>query len=104
MVTALDLECHQADVVTPFLNRRLDNDEHIWTQPPNCCTVKVKEILYSLQRSPQLWYQELSKPLKSIGFNPIEADPCIFINSTSLIILAYVDDLVMITQTTTEMA
>jgi hypothetical protein len=104
MVTALHLECHQADVVTPFLNRHLDNDEHIWIRLPNHCTVKVKKILYGLQHSPQLWYQGFSKPLKSIGFNPLEADPCIVINSTGLIMLAYIDDLVMITQTTTEMA
>jgi hypothetical protein len=44
------------------------------------------------------------KFLKSIGFNPIEADLCVFINNAGLIILAYVDDLVMITQTTAEMA
>jgi hypothetical protein len=29
IVTALNLECHQADVVTAFLNGHLDNDEHI---------------------------------------------------------------------------
>jgi hypothetical protein len=104
MVTALDLECHQADFVTAFLNGHLDGDEPIWIRLPDSCTVKVKKALYGLLRLPRLWYQELSKFLKSIGFNPIEADLCVFINNASLIILAYVDDLVMITQTTAEMA
>jgi hypothetical protein len=104
MVTALDLECHQADVVTAFLNGHLDDDEHIWIRLPDGRIVKVNKALYGLRRSPRLWYQELAKFLKSIGFNPIEADPCVFVNDTGLIILAYVDDLVMITQTTAKMA
>jgi hypothetical protein len=103
MVATLDLECHQADVVTAFLNGHLNNDEHIWIRLPDGCIVKVKKALYRLRRSPQLWYQELSRYLKSIGFNPIEVDPCVFINALNLIILAYVDDLVMITRTKAEM-
>jgi hypothetical protein len=103
MVTALDLECHQADIVTAFLNGHLDNNEYIWIRLPDSRTVKVKKVLYGLRRSPRLWYQELSKFLKSIGFKPIEADLCVLINNASLIILAYVDDLVRITQTTAEM-
>jgi hypothetical protein len=104
MVTALNLECHLAEVVTAFLNRHLDDNEHIWIRLPDSRTVKVKKALYGLQRSPRLLYQELSKCLKSISFNPIEADLCVFINNAGLIILAYVDDLVMIPQTTAEMA
>jgi hypothetical protein len=51
-------------------------------------------------------FQSSSNPLTltQLNFNPIEADPCVFINNTDLIILAFVDDIVLITQTTAEMA
>jgi hypothetical protein len=52
MVTALDLKCHLADVVTVFLNGHLDDNEHIWIWLPDSRTVKVKKALYGLRRSP----------------------------------------------------
>jgi len=104
LVAALNLECDAADVVTAFLNGRLDDDEHIWIRLPDGRIVKVNKALYGLRRSPRLWYQELARYLASIGYHPIEADPCVFINSDGLIILAYVDDLIFITRTREEMA
>jgi hypothetical protein len=82
LVTALDLECNQADVITAFLTH----------------------ALYGLRRSPRIWYQELARHLATIVYHPIEADPCVLINATGSIILAYVDDLVMITRTKAEIA
>jgi hypothetical protein len=61
-------------------------------------------LLPSLRRSPRLWYQELVRFLASIAYPPIEADPCVFINTAGLVILAYVDDLIFITLTRDEMA
>jgi hypothetical protein len=54
LVTALDLECNQADVVTAFLNGSLDNDEHIWIRLPDRRIVKLGKALYGLRRSPRL--------------------------------------------------
>jgi hypothetical protein len=82
----------------------LDDDEHIWIRLPDGRIVKLGKALYGLRRSPRLWYQELARYLATIGYHPIEADPCVFINATGSIILAYVDDLVMITRTKAEMA
>jgi hypothetical protein len=39
LVTALDLECDQADVVTAFLNGSLDDDEHILLLVPTSSTI-----------------------------------------------------------------
>ena len=105
LVAALDLECDQLDVVTAFLNGYLDKGEDIYIRLPNGKVVKLRKALYGLRRSPRLWYEELARYLASIGYLPIEADPCVFINTaTGGIILAYVDDLVMITRTKEEMA
>jgi hypothetical protein len=102
LVAALNLECDAGDVVTAFLNGRLDDDEHIWIRLLGGRVVKVNKALYGLRRSPRLWYQELARFLASIGCHPIEADPCVFVNSDGLIILAYVDDLIFITRTRAE--
>jgi hypothetical protein len=105
LVAALDLECDQLDVVTAFLNGHLDKGEDIYIRLPDGKVVKLRKALYGLRRSPRLWYEELARYLASIGYLPIEADPCVFINTaTGGIILAYVDDLVMITRTKEEMA
>jgi hypothetical protein len=103
LVAALNLECDAADVVTAFLNGRLDDDEHIWIRLPDGRIVKVNKALYGLRRSPRLWYQELVRFLASIRYYPIEVDPCVFINSEGLIILAYVDNLIFITRMRDEM-
>jgi len=105
LVAALDLECDQADVVTAFLNGKLDHDEILYVRLPDGRYARLNKALYGLRRSPRLWYEELKRFLASISFNPIEADPCVFVNKTTgAIILAYVDDLLFITRTKPEMA
>ena len=48
-----------------------------------------------------MWYNDLKDSLKELGFEPIEADPCVFVNlSTKDIIVVYVDDLILITRGT----
>jgi hypothetical protein len=105
LVATLDLECDQADVVTAFLNGKLDHDEILYIRLPDGRYARLNKALYGLRRSPRLWYEELARFLTSIGFCPIEADPCVFTNKTTgAIILAYVDDLLFITRTKPEMA
>jgi hypothetical protein len=100
----LDLECDQLDVVTAFLNGWLDKDEDVYIRLPNGRLAKLRKALYGLRRSPRLWYQELSRFLATIGYYSIEADPCVFMNTDGGIILAYVDDLVLITRTVDQLA
>jgi hypothetical protein len=46
-----------------------------------------------------LWYNDLKDSLKNLGFEPIEADPCVFINLiTKAVVVVYVDDLILITR------
>jgi hypothetical protein len=72
---------------------------------PNSRLAKLRKALYSLRRSPRLWYEELARFLASIGYKLIEADLCVFINPlTGGILLAYVDDILIITRTKDEMA
>jgi hypothetical protein len=105
MVAALDLECDQADVVTAFLNGTLDCNEVVYIRLPDGRLARVNKTLYGLRRSPRLWYEELARFLATLNFLPIEADPCVFLDTdTGAVILAYVDDLVFITRAKQQMA
>jgi hypothetical protein len=103
-VACLDLECEQADVITAFLNGLLDADEIVYIRLPDRRYAKLRKALYGLRRSPRLWYEELTRFLASIGFKPIEADHCVFKDKDGSLIMAYVDDIVFITRTVTQMA
>jgi hypothetical protein len=105
LVAAFDLKCDQLNVITAFLNSWLDEDEVVYIRLPNGRLAKLRKALYSLRRSPQLWYKELARFLASISYKPLEADPCVFTNPlTSGIILAYVDNILMITRTKDKIA
>jgi hypothetical protein len=103
LVAALDLECEQGDLVTAFLNGILDDDEVFYIRLPDSTTARLNKALYGLRRFPRLWYQELACFLKTISFEPLTADLCVFKNAEGLLILAYVDDIVFITTTPARM-
>jgi hypothetical protein len=105
LVAALDLECDPADVTTAFLNGVLDHDEIVYIRLPDGRIAGLNKALYGLRRSPRLWYEELSRHLKAMGFLPIEADPYVFLRQQdSSLILAYVDDIMFITRSSASMS
>jgi len=98
------LIAHVMDALSAFAGSRLDK--------PNCMEIpeglqdfdpdakegmvlKLLMSLYGLRQSAYLWHRKISRFLKSIGFDPITADPSIFINKRGLIIALYVDDIVI---------
>ena len=107
-----NLLIHQMDVVTAFLNGNLC--EEIYMQQPDGyiqegnehLVCKLKKSLYGLKQSPRCWNTALDDQLKSLQFVQSNADPCVYVQrkSASLIIIAvYVDDLIVIANTTEEM-
>jgi hypothetical protein len=71
--------------------------------PPSCKgaknVVRLNRGIYGLRQSALMWYNNLKDLLKEFGFDPIEADPCVFIHPvTKEIIVVYVDDLVLVTK------
>ena len=96
-----DLEVHQMDVKTAFLNGELDYDIYM-SQPegfvdedkPNH-VYKLRSI-YGLKQSARCWNTTLDEYLKSAGYRNSGADGCIYIKSIrnddghiSFVILAY---------------
>ena len=56
--------------------------------------LKLQRALYGLRRSPLLQQKELTKTLKSLGFEQLPYEPCCFIKD-GVIIFFYVDDIVV---------
>jgi len=108
-----DLEVHQMDVKTAFLNGELD--EEIYMSLPEGLEVpagfstpvcKLNRTLYGLKQSSRMWNKKIDEYLLSQGFQRLDTDHSIYIRRTkdSLIIIAiYVDDLLLATNTITIM-
>jgi hypothetical protein len=104
LVAYFDLECEQIDMITAYLNAHLTDDDIVLLRLPAGCiakgnVVRINRSMYSLCQSALLWYNDLKDSLKELDFDPIEADPCVFVNpATNAIIVVYVDDLILITR------
>jgi hypothetical protein len=98
-----DLELHQLDVKTAFLNGVLE--EEIWLdQPPGFeqgpagTACRLKKALYGLKQAPRAWHTKLKHELEELGFVASDADPSLWVlhlNGRSVYVLAYVDDLLL---------
>ena len=110
LANAHDLEIHQMDVKTVFLNGSLDCEIYM-SQPEGFVdperpdhVSKLKNSIYGLKQSPRCWNTTLDEYLKSVGYHKSNADGCIYwyVNSKkeandliSFVILGvYVDDII----------
>ena len=100
-----DMEIHQMDVKTAFLNGEVDKElyveqaegfDHDPRYPRRQYVYKLKKELYKLKQGPLLQNQTLHKYLIENGYQQLEAEPCIYIKkeeNKKIIIAVYVDDL-----------
>ncbi|POM80428.1 Integrase catalytic core protein [Phytophthora palmivora] len=104
----LDLEIHQMDVKTAFLNGFLEEEIYM-AQPEGFTTpgqedlvCKLIKSLYGLKQAPRVWYQTLSDFLVKLGFSKLIKDSCVFIRTidgVTCYIAVYVDVLLIIAPT-----
>ena len=108
LANAHDLEIHQMDVTTAFLNGSLEHDIYMKQPegfvdpryPDHVC--KLKRSIYGLKQSARCWNQTLDIFLLKNGYRKGSADSCIYVKSVkqengfiSFVILAvYVDDII----------
>jgi hypothetical protein len=77
-----DLEIHQIDIKTAFLNGELK--EEIYLKPPPGAVVdkalvwRLLKPLYGLKQARRQWYQKVHAKFTAIGFVRLEADHSIF--------------------------
>ena len=64
----------------------------------------MKKSIHGLKQSPRCWSKAFKELMMEIGFKQCPSDPCVFVRSKrELEILAvYVDDIILITETTEE--
>jgi hypothetical protein len=102
VATLRGLLIHQMDVMSAYLVGELDGE--VYLSIPEGINVENKEnkalrlnkTLYGLKQSGRVWNKTITGYLKEIGLQAIPADPSVFINNTSSIIVAlYVDDLLL---------
>ena len=104
-----DLEVHQMDVKTAFLNGQLDHEIYMDqpvgfedpTKPDFIC--KLNKSIYGLKQSARCWNLTITQYLTSDGYIQCAADDCLFtkIKDDKFIILClYVDDVIPISNST----
>ena len=106
LAVEFDLELHQMDVTSAFLNGTLEED--IYLVQPEGFTVPgsrkedfvlhLKKSLYGLKQSPRCWNQELNDYLLKLGFIQSISDPCMYTKLCSediSIVVIYVDDIII---------
>jgi hypothetical protein len=100
-----DYEIHQVVIKTAFLNGDLEEEVYV-TQPPGFENVdprivcKLNKALYGLMQSPRAWHKKLDAEMSALGFVACKSDAGVYVRKreggTSLFVLVYVDDLLII--------
>jgi transposase InsO family protein len=109
---AMDLEMHQMDVITAFLNPWLE--EVIYMDQPKGFVqkgrehlkCKLKKAIYGLRQSGRAWYMDVDALFAREGYTRSHADHSLYIKQTSaylVIVVVYVDDLIIMTNTIDKM-
>ncbi|KAJ9520839.1 hypothetical protein QJQ45_014037 [Haematococcus lacustris] len=105
---AENMEIHQLDFETAFLNGKLEPGEVIYVQQQegfeegSTNTVcRLQKALYGLRQAPRAWHARLCEELLRMGFKASEADPALFtlqLSTGMVYLLVYVDDCLLCTQ------
>jgi hypothetical protein len=105
LATLEDMEIHQMDMKTAFLNGELEKE--IYMEEPQGfvhqggehLVCKLHKSLYGLKQSPRAWNQKLDAFFKSIEFMKSEADPNVYVaqvGDVKFFIVVYVDDFILV--------
>ena len=104
VVAADDLELHQMDVKTAFLNGDL-TEEIYMKQPPGFVVpgkerlvCRLNKALYGLKQAGRSWYKKMDSTLSKLGFTALPTDNCIYVqrsDADAVFLLLYVDDLLI---------
>ena len=106
LVAHYDLELHQMDVKTAFLNGNL-NEEVYMDQPMGFIekgkehmVCKLKRSIYGLKQASRQWYLKFNDTIVSFGFKENTVDRCIYLKvsgSKFIFLILYVDDILLAT-------
>ena len=104
LVSHYDLELHQMDVKTAFLNGNIDETIYM-VQPENFesndskqLVCRLKRSIYGLKQASRQWYQKFDQVITSFGFKENIVDQCVYLKfsgSKFIILVLYVDDILL---------
>ena len=104
LVAHFDLELHQMDVKTAFLNGDLEEEVYM-DQPQGFETTskrnpvcRLKKSIYGLKQASRQWYLKFDDTVLSYGFVEMTVDRCIYmkvVGSKFIILVFYVDDILL---------
>ena len=104
IVAHFDLELHQMDVRTTFLNQDLVEDVYM-SQPTSFEEVgkenmihKLQKSIYELKQDSRQWYLKFNEVVTTYGFKENIVDQCIYMKvseSKSIFLVLYVDDILL---------
>jgi transposase InsO family protein len=104
LVAHFDLELHQMDVKTAFLNGDIEETMYM-VQPENYVSgdaksmvCKLKKSIYGLKQASRQWYYKFHKVIASFGFETNLVDECIYLKfcgSKFVFLVLYVDDILL---------
>jgi len=106
LVAHYDLELHQMDVKTAFLNEHLEEDVYM-DQPVGFTkegkehmVCKLKRSIYGLKQDSRQWYLKFNDIIVSFGFKENIIDRCIYMKvsgSKFIFLILYVSDILLAT-------
>ena len=106
LVAHFDLELHQMDVKTTFLNGDIDEiiymvqPENFESRDPKNMVCKLTRSIYGLKQASHQWYHKFHQVIISFGFEINAVDNCVyhkFSGSKHIFLVLYVDDILLAT-------
>jgi hypothetical protein len=104
----------QLDVKTAFLQARLPRGENIYVHAPEgygrldsrgeAMVLRLKSYLYGLRQAPKEWNGTFAAYLRKCGLKPVPADSCIWVSVSGIILIAYVDDIIIMGRAASDVA
>ena len=98
-----DLELHQMDVKSAYLNGSLSNELFMAPPPgfniPEGMVLRLIKAVYGTKQGGRVWYEEIRGTLQDMGYTRTDADHAVFTRGagTALAVIAlYVDDITMV--------
>ncbi|KAI3784527.1 hypothetical protein L1987_43626 [Smallanthus sonchifolius] len=104
LVAHFDLDLHQMDIKTTFLN--IDLNEDVFMRQPEGfkpegqeqLVCKLKKSIYRLKQASRQWYLKFDEVMKKQGFIKNQVDQCTYLKisgSNFTILVLYVDDILL---------
>jgi hypothetical protein len=104
LVADYDLELHQMDVKTIFLNG--DLLENVYMVQPKCFVVegkermgsRLKKLIYGLKQASRPWYLKFDRTIRNFRLKENIEDNCVyakFKNGRYIFLIMYVDDILL---------